>query len=344
MGSQLPPPETFVAGDQPSPSPGPVSTCAPRREAPRQRAEPTFERPHGVWMKGTASRYGHGQTSSKRRRPTYQGNGQNPLPAQYFDPPLLASHWPWEESIVNNVNEFTVSLPAGTWEENTGWPCEALSIPGARLSRLVVGGRIVSLKDVTCTGVFIQYKGLERKADAAATIEINKRLITLDTAIIVALIGLLGTVISAAVTYVIGKNNKPDEHPTPQVHPCGTQDATGCWWGDSGQRNDNEHAYGSMCCRNDGSDVFRDGQPRGYLKAGNNWFICQAQWPGRVDPNSGDARIDWWVYTQADSAYANDSGQGWGWIPASKIVGANQLPIPNLRTCDSLPEAPSKAP
>ncbi|QRN98686.1 hypothetical protein JRI60_06465 [Archangium violaceum] len=248
------------------------------------------------------------------------------------------------------MSKFTVILPAETWNKNTGWPCSVMSIPGARLLQLVVDGRGVPLDEVQFSGMYIRYIRQDSAQDAAATIEISKRLISFDTAIIVALIGLLGTLISATVSYVLGKSGghgptSPSPIATNPVNKCKQQEGSNCW-GDGGDHTDyNGYPYSSMCCRNMDGEVVWEGRPRGFLKAGNNWFVCQSRWPGHDNPSVGDARNDWWLYTQGDTRYGNDPNLGWGWFPATRIVGAaSGKPIPGLPSCDSLPYFRSAAP
>ncbi|WP_210594412.1 hypothetical protein [Streptomyces sp. GESEQ-35] len=55
------------------------------------------------------------------------------------------------------------------------------------------------------------------------------------------------------------------------------------------------------------------------------------QFTDRENPPVGDARNNWWLWTQADDAYSNN---GWGWFPATKVSGGgNYQPIPGLQNC-----------
>jgi hypothetical protein len=106
--------------------------------------------------------------------------------------------------------------------------------------------------------------------------------------------------------------------------PTGASAApNGCWG--SGPRDSR------YCHTYQGGNVMFNGAVAGWLNAGDNWFVCQRKFPGQENPPVGDARNDWWLWTQADT---NVSNGGWGWFPANKISGGvNYGEIPGLRTC-----------
>jgi hypothetical protein len=73
------------------------------------------------------------------------------------------------------------------------------------------------------------------------------------------------------------------------------------------------------------------GDVSGYLYAGTNWFVCQRR--GGENPPVGNARNNYWLYTQGDDGYRYG---GWGWFPATMVSGGgNYQPIPNLPSCPS---------
>lgn len=91
----------------------------------------------------------------------------------------------------------------------------------------------------------------------------------------------------------------------------------------------------TYCNAYEGGNLVRAGYPvyvySGYLYAGQNWFACQVKMEGVENPPVGEARNDWWLWTQGDIANADN---GWGWFPATKVSGGgNYEPIPGLRTC-----------
>lgn len=69
----------------------------------------------------------------------------------------------------------------------------------------------------------------------------------------------------------------------------------------------------------------------GYLYAGTNWFACQKRIPDWENPAVGNARNNWWLWTQGDEAVQYG---GWGWFPATKVSGGNNYePVPGLPLC-----------
>ncbi|GAB2987772.1 hypothetical protein GCM10023080_061720 [Streptomyces pseudoechinosporeus] len=106
----------------------------------------------------------------------------------------------------------------------------------------------------------------------------------------------------------------------------------GCW-GNAGQKTGpNGNTYTARYCHNyQGSEVGIGTTVTGYLYAGDNWFTCQQQFTDRPNPPVGDARNNWWLWTQGDEGYSNN---GWGWFPATKVSGGgNYEPIPGLPNC-----------
>lgn len=68
------------------------------------------------------------------------------------------------------------------------------------------------------------------------------------------------------------------------------------------------------------------GEITGYLKAPENWFVCQ-----RAGALTSDGQRTVWVYTQGDDHYRN---QGWGWFPATSVSSTwKDQTIPDLPAC-----------
>jgi hypothetical protein len=124
------------------------------------------------------------------------------------------------------------------------------------------------------------------------------------------------------------------------------QAASGCW-GSGGAHTDYlGNTYGTMWCHAYHSgNVVAAGVVRGYLYAGDSWFVCQHQWLGRNNPPVGGAQNNWWLYTQGDTS-TGDRYHGWGWFPATHISGGrNWEKIPGgLRDCDEIPGSPFPSP
>lgn len=71
----------------------------------------------------------------------------------------------------------------------------------------------------------------------------------------------------------------------------------------------------------------------GYLRDGNNWFVCQRR--GRPNPETPTGKNNIWLYTQGDTATGNE---GWGWFPATFVTyGENMQPVPGVPDCASDP-------
>lgn len=94
------------------------------------------------------------------------------------------------------VTKFYIRLLAKEYDENTGWQCGALALPSARVRKLIVGGTELPPNKFTIEGPYIQLIGSPTTlpaADAAVLLEIERKLVRLDTAIVVALIGAAAT-------------------------------------------------------------------------------------------------------------------------------------------------------
>ncbi|BCL28232.1 hypothetical protein ACFFS2_11280 [Streptomyces aurantiacus] len=106
----------------------------------------------------------------------------------------------------------------------------------------------------------------------------------------------------------------------------------GCW-GDAGTKTDPEGRTDTAryCHNYQSGDIIWYATDIGDLYAGDNWFICQQQDAGYPNPPVGDARNDWWLFTQGDTGSTHG---GWGWFPATKISGgSNWEPVPGLPIC-----------
>ncbi|MFE9439679.1 hypothetical protein ACFYO2_11800 [Streptomyces sp. NPDC006602] len=115
--------------------------------------------------------------------------------------------------------------------------------------------------------------------------------------------------------------------------PTGASAAPNGCWGNAGTQTDPEgRTYTARYCHNyQGGDVYLYRQPIGHLYAGDNWFVCQSKVPDFPNPPVGDARNDWWLYTQGDTGSSHNA---WGYFPANKVSGGNNYePIPGLPVC-----------
>lgn len=113
--------------------------------------------------------------------------------------------------------------------------------------------------------------------------------------------------------------------------PTGASAAPNGCWGNAGQKQGpGGKTYTARYCHNyQGGVVGFGDKDTGYLYAGDNWFVCQIKYG--ENPPVGNARNNWWLYTQGDKAYSDG---GWGWFPATKVSGGgNYEPIPGLPTC-----------
>ncbi|MGW0331736.1 hypothetical protein ACWD0J_07650 [Streptomyces sp. NPDC003011] len=112
--------------------------------------------------------------------------------------------------------------------------------------------------------------------------------------------------------------------------------AAGCWGTGPTVTDYYGHTFTTQYCHNyQAGNVVRANQSSptinsGYLYAGDNWFACQAQLSWE-NPPVGNARNNWWLWTQGDVGYSEG---GWGWFPATKVSGGgNYEPIPALDYC-----------
>ncbi|MEU6255926.1 hypothetical protein [Streptomyces sp. NPDC047043] len=115
--------------------------------------------------------------------------------------------------------------------------------------------------------------------------------------------------------------------------PAGASAAPSGCWGNAGTKTDPEgRTYTARYCHNyQGGNVYLYRRPIGYLNAGDNWFVCQTKVPDFPNPPVGDARNDWWLYTQGDTGSEHNA---WGYFPANKVSGGNDYdPIPGLPAC-----------
>jgi hypothetical protein len=94
------------------------------------------------------------------------------------------------------VTTFYIRLLSREYDENTGWHCGALALPSARVRKLIVGGTERSASDFVIEGSYIRLTGHPTGSsvvDSAVLVDIERRLVRIDTAIVVAIIGMLGT-------------------------------------------------------------------------------------------------------------------------------------------------------
>ncbi|GAA3375838.1 hypothetical protein GCM10020367_45210 [Streptomyces sannanensis] len=87
-----------------------------------------------------------------------------------------------------------------------------------------------------------------------------------------------------------------------------------------------------LSCESQASDVriepYGTSQVTGQLLAGPHGFVC---WRSG-DMNGAGNRI--WYYVKGDTSSGWTSWQGWGYVPADKIIGAGPEPFPGLPACN----------
>ena len=93
------------------------------------------------------------------------------------------------------TTEFWVQLPGAKYDRQLGWQCSALSVPGAHLAEFRLGDETIPLERVVSDSPNLRLvvPPVGQPQDAAAKVKLEKRLVTFDSAIAVALIGLIGT-------------------------------------------------------------------------------------------------------------------------------------------------------
>ncbi|MFJ8536273.1 hypothetical protein [Streptomyces sp. NPDC093591] len=115
--------------------------------------------------------------------------------------------------------------------------------------------------------------------------------------------------------------------------PTGASAAPNGCWGNAGTKTDPDgRTFTARYCHNyQGGDIIWYRNKIGYLYAGDNWFVCQTKDPSFPNPPVGNARNDWWLYTQGDTGSEH---KAWGWFPATKVSGGNNYePVPGLPVC-----------
>ncbi len=91
--------------------------------------------------------------------------------------------------------KFWIELRGTKYDRNTGWNCAALALPRARVTSIVVDGTERALSDFKMDGPWIRFAGPppETVPNGAALVRIDRMLVRVDTAIVVAVIGMLGS-------------------------------------------------------------------------------------------------------------------------------------------------------
>ena len=120
------------------------------------------------------------------------------------------------------VQTLTVSL--NEWRKQYGgWDCQALAIPNANVEYLLVDGEEFYEKggpfETRIELRIIRWTGENRPPRATAVLTIPKKLYTLSTPVIVALIGLVGTIFTGIITYSIAKPTCADKNESVQCAP-----------------------------------------------------------------------------------------------------------------------------
>lgn len=96
---------------------------------------------------------------------------------------------------------FWLELSSARYQPNTGWNCSALTLPGAVLETILVGGTPTPESNFVIGDGRIRFLAPPASIpDVALKVSLRKRLVTIDTTIVVAVIGLVGTVLTAVLT------------------------------------------------------------------------------------------------------------------------------------------------
>jgi hypothetical protein len=108
---------------------------------------------------------------------------------------------------------IVIFLRVTEWDENIGYRCPALRIPGAEVTEIISDGthKFRLPDDVDMLGERIIYRGVPRKQprEIVVRLSLNKKLVKLDTTVIVAIIAALATLGGAYIS------NHPDSRPAP---------------------------------------------------------------------------------------------------------------------------------
>lgn len=107
-------------------------------------------------------------------------------------------------------------LPATQYDTDLGWVCPLLIQPGAELVELRMNGQTIPLEQFKVTSSYIRFINLPPTGIADAKVAINIESapkLKVDTAIIVAIIGLTGVLATATVNYF---NPHSGSTPTPK--------------------------------------------------------------------------------------------------------------------------------
>jgi hypothetical protein len=103
-------------------------------------------------------------------------------------------------------SKFCVDMMGAKYDPNCGWQCSALNLPGAQPTKVVINGAELPLTTFEFDAGQIRFKGTlpSPVPDALIFIALDKRLVTMDTAILASIITLVGTMVTAWVTYKVG--------------------------------------------------------------------------------------------------------------------------------------------
>jgi hypothetical protein len=108
--------------------------------------------------------------------------------------------------------EFVFELRADRYHRNLGWQCSALALPAASVAKLIIDGSELDPTLYRVTGTHIRLVNPPSPMPSgAAHLEIKKKLVTIDTAVVVALLGLVGTIASGWLSYESGKREVPED-------------------------------------------------------------------------------------------------------------------------------------
>lgn len=131
------------------------------------------------------------------------------------------------------ISEFWVDLRGTAYQANIGWACSALTLPGAIASTFMVANQEMAATLFVVDAGHLRYRAPLPNPipDVAVKIALTKRLVTLDATIVVALIGLVGTLVTAYLTTRGGSDKNVTAPPEPSnsfcvLRPLGTRGYT----------------------------------------------------------------------------------------------------------------------
>ena len=97
---------------------------------------------------------------------------------------------------------FWVALAGEKYDRELGWPCSALGVPGATVEEFRLDGRTIPLEQIASDQHNLRLVAApdDQVPDAAAKIRLEKRLVTIDSALVASILALIGTLGAAYIS------------------------------------------------------------------------------------------------------------------------------------------------